>query len=146
MGRPLEGAADVLGGVAEILRDHRAVVDLVERLAELRGHAQGGARLPGARRAVEVEDAAALLRLDPADAPDRFQLVADPDGAQTVEDLLLHTAMEDKVGELMVRFGMDERAHFGLLFALPLPVAAARVAVVGGDGRIGRQFFEFLDG
>ena len=146
MGRPLEGAADVLGGVAEILRDHRAVIDLVERLAELERHAQGGAGLPGAGRAVEVEDAAALLRLEAADAPDLLQLVADPDGAQAVEDLLLHAAMEDQAGEFVAGFRVDERAHFGLLLALPLPVAAARVAVVGGDGRVGRQFVEFLDG
>jgi hypothetical protein len=132
--------------VSPRLRDHRAVVDLVERLAELRGHAQGGARLPGARRAVEVEDAAALLRLETADAPDLLQLVANPDGAQAVEDLLLHPAMEDQVGELMAGFRVDKRAHFGFLLALPLPVAAAGVAVVGGDGRVGRQFFEFLDG
>jgi hypothetical protein len=49
-------------------------------------------------------------------------------------------------GEFVAGFRVDEDAHFGLLLALPLPVAAARVAVVGGDGRIGRQFFEFLDG
>jgi hypothetical protein len=53
--------------------------------------------------------------------------------------------MEDQAGEFVAGFGVDERAHFGLLLALRLPVPAAWVAVVGGDGRIGRQFVEFLD-
>ena len=55
MGRPLEGPLDVLGRVAQILRDHRDVIDLVERLAELQGHAQGGARFPGAGWVIEVD-------------------------------------------------------------------------------------------
>jgi hypothetical protein len=54
--------------------------------------------------------------------------------------------MEDQTGEFVPGFRVDKRAHFRFLLALPLPVAAARVAVIGGDGRVGRQFFEFLNG
>jgi len=89
---------------------------------------------------------AALLRLEAADAPDLFQPVADLNGAQAIEDLLLHSAMEDQTAELMAGFGVDEDAHFGLVLLLSLTVSAARVAVVGGDGRVRRQFVEFLDG
>jgi len=53
--------------------------------------------------------------------------------------------MEDERRQGVPGLRLDEDPNFGLLFALPLPVAAARVAVVGGDGRIGRQFFEFLN-
>jgi hypothetical protein len=41
---------------------------------------------------------------------------------------------------------VDEDAHFGFVLLLGLAVAAARVAMVGGDGRIRRQFVEFVDG
>ncbi|MDG2125481.1 MAG: hypothetical protein P8J87_17385, partial [Verrucomicrobiales bacterium] len=95
---------------------------------------------------VEVEEAAPLLRLEAADAPDLLQLIADSDGAEAIEDLLLHAAMEDQASEFMAGFRVNERALFWLFLTLPLSVAAARVAVVGGDGRIGWQFFEFLDG
>jgi len=144
VGGPLEGPLDVLGGVAQVLRDHRAVVDLVERLLEPERHAQGGAGLAGAGPAVEVEDAAAPLRLEAADAPDLLQLVADLDGPQAVEDLLPDAPVEDQAAEFVARFGADEDAHFGLLLLLGLAVAAARVAVVGCDGRVGRQFVDFL--
>ena len=146
MGRPLERLLDVLGRVAQVFRDHGAVVHLVEQLAKPERGTQGGAGLPGAGRAVKVEDAAAPLRLETADAPDLLELVADADGAQAVEDLLLHAAMEDQAGEVVAGFGVDENSDLRFLFALPLPVAAARVAVVGGDGRVRRQFTEFLDG
>ena len=117
MGGAFEGQLDMLGGIAQILRDHRRIVHLVERLADLVGGGQGGAGLPGARGAVEVEDAAALLRLEAADAPDLLQLIADPDGAQAVEDLLLHPAMEDQAGKFVAGIRVDEDAHFGLLLA-----------------------------
>ena len=95
---------------------------------------------------MEVEDAAALLRLEAADAPDLLQLVTGPNGAQAIKDLLLHAAMEDQAGEFVEGFRVDERPYFRFFLALPLPVTAARVAVVGGDGRVGRQFVEFLNG
>jgi hypothetical protein len=41
---------------------------------------------------------------------------------------------------------MDEDAHFGLVLLLGLAVSPARVAVVGGDGRVRRQIVEFVDG
>jgi hypothetical protein len=53
--------------------------------------------------------------------------------------------VEDEAGEVVAEVRVHEHSYFGFLLALPLPVAAARVAVVGGDGRIGRQFFEFLN-
>jgi hypothetical protein len=39
--------------------------------------------------------------------------------------------MEDQAGEFVEGFRVDERAHFGLLLALPLPVAAAMAASGG---------------
>ena len=54
--------------------------------------------------------------------------------------------MEDEAGEFVAGIRVYEDPHFGFLLALPLPVAAPRVAVVGGDGRVGRQFVEFLNG
>jgi hypothetical protein len=46
----------------------------------------------------------------------------------------------------MARLGLDEDAHFGFVLLLGLAVAAARVAMVDGDGRVGWKFVEFLDG
>jgi hypothetical protein len=54
--------------------------------------------------------------------------------------------MEDQAREFVAGFREDECAHFGLLLALSLPVSAARIAMVSGAGRVGRQFFELLDG
>jgi hypothetical protein len=109
-------------------------------------HALGSSRLPGAGRAVEVQDAAPLLWLEAADAPDLLQLVADLNGTEAVEDLLLHSAMEDQTAEFVARPWLDEDTHFGFVLLLGLAVAAARVAMVGGDGRVGWKFVEFLDG
>jgi hypothetical protein len=89
---------------------------------------------------------AALLRLEAADAPDFLQLLADLDSTEIIEDLLLHAAMEDQAGEVVPGFRVDERNRFGFFLPLHLSVAAARVAMVGGDGRVGRQFVEFVDG
>jgi hypothetical protein len=46
----------------------------------------------------------------------------------------------------MAGFRVDEDAYFGFVLLLGLAVATARVAMVGGDGRIGWQFAEFVDG
>jgi hypothetical protein len=54
--------------------------------------------------------------------------------------------VEDQAAEFMAGFGVDEDAHFGFVLLLGLTGAAARVAVVGGDGRVRRQFAEFVDG
>jgi hypothetical protein len=54
--------------------------------------------------------------------------------------------MEDQTAEFVTGFGVDEDAHFGFVLLLDLAVAAARVAMVGGGGRVGWQFVEFLDG
>jgi hypothetical protein len=53
--------------------------------------------------------------------------------------------MEDQTAEFVAGFGVDEDPYFGFVLLLGLAVAAARVAVVGGDGRVGRKFVEFLD-
>jgi hypothetical protein len=109
-------------------------------------HALGGSGFPGTRRAEEIEDAAPLLRLEAADAPDLLQLIADLNGTEAIEDLLLHSAMEDQIAEFVARLWVDNDAHFGFVLLLGLSVAAARVAMVGGDGRIEWQFVEFVDG
>jgi hypothetical protein len=54
--------------------------------------------------------------------------------------------VQDQVAEIVAGFGVDEDAHFGFVLLLGLAVAAARVAMVGGDGRIGWQFAEFVNG
>jgi hypothetical protein len=109
-------------------------------------YALGSSRLPSTGRTVEVEDAAPLLGLEAADAPDFLQLVADLDGAEAVENLLLHPAMEDQTAEFMAVFGVDEDTHFGFALLLGIAVAAARTAMVGGDGRVRWEFVEFVDG
>jgi hypothetical protein len=54
--------------------------------------------------------------------------------------------MEDQTAEFVARPWLDEDTHFGFVLLLGLAVAAARVAMVGGDGRVGWKFVEFLDG
>jgi hypothetical protein len=54
--------------------------------------------------------------------------------------------MEDQTAEFVAGFGVDEDAHFGFVLLLGLAVPAARVAMVGGDGRVGRNFVELVDG
>jgi hypothetical protein len=53
--------------------------------------------------------------------------------------------MEDQTAEFVAGFGVDEDPYFGFVLLLGLAVAAARVAMVGGDGRVGWQFAEFVD-
>ena len=86
-----------------------------------------------------------MLWLEAADAPDLLQLVADADRPQAVEDLLLHAGMQDQFGQFVAGFGADEDTHFGFVLLLGIAVAAARTAMVGGDGGVGRQFAEFVD-
>jgi len=54
--------------------------------------------------------------------------------------------MEDQTAEFMAGFRVDEDTHFGFVLLLGFAVPAARIAMVGGDGRVGRQFVEFVDG
>ena len=129
--RALEAGGDVLGSVAEVFRDHRAVIDLVERLAEPQRHAESGARLARAGRAVEVEDAAAVLRLELADAPDRFQIGASLDGAQAGGDVVAHVRVEHEPFKLVVRLRGDEHAEIGRVAVGCTVIATARVAVIG---------------
>jgi len=127
LGGFLERLCDVLCRVAEILADDLAVIDLVERLAEPPRDAQGGAGLPSSRRAVEVEDAAAGLRLDLAQLPHRFQLLAHLNGAEGGGNVVAHRAVEHEAGEVVAGFRVNEDAdRRGLL----LPSARARRAVV----------------
>lgn len=68
---------DVLGGVAQILGNHRALTHLVEQLAQAVGNTKGCAGLARAGRTVEVEDAAPVLRLDGAQVSDAVQIGTD---------------------------------------------------------------------
>lgn len=74
-----------------------------------------------------------------------LELLADPDRVQVVEDLRLHPTMVDQAGEFVARLRGDDEAHLGILLPLGHAVAAGRGAVDGGDGRIRRQVFEFLN-
>ena len=133
----LEAGDDVLGGVAEVFRDHRGVIDLIERLSAEQGHAKGGAGFPGAGLAEEVEDAAAGLRLDGADVPDALKVGAAGDGAHAGHDLLTRVAVQDEPRQIVLRFRFDDDAEFR--GGSGVAVAASRVpVVVVGDG-IGRE-------
>ena len=123
----LERFGDVLGRVAEILADDLAVIDLVERLAEPPRDAQGGAGLPRSRWAVEVQDAAAGLRLDLAQLPHLLQLLPHLNRAEGGGNVLAHRAVEHEAGEVMAGFRINEDPNRrGLL----LSAARARRAVV----------------
>jgi len=72
----------------QLFAHNRAVIDLVERLAEPEGKAQGGPRLAGARRTVEVEHAAVALWAEVVPLPDLLHRVAHGDGTQGGGDVL----------------------------------------------------------
>ncbi len=82
------------------------------------------------RRAIEVKDAAALLRLDAAEVPDAIQVGADLQRSQTGKDVGLHLRMQDHLVEVMTRLRLHEVADVkGRFLFIAIPPAAARVAV-----------------
>jgi hypothetical protein len=81
---------------------------LVERLAEAQCDAKGSTRLACAGRAVEVEDASALLRLDAAQVPDAVQIGADLQRSQASVDVRLHLRMQDHLVEVVAGLRLHE--------------------------------------
>ena len=114
---------------------------MVERLAEPQRDAKGSTRLAGSGRAVEVKDAAALLRLDAAQVPDAVQVSADLQCSQASVDVRLHLRMQDHLVEVMTRLRLHEVADVrGRFLFIAIPPAAARGAVIVSSGGIVRQF------
>jgi hypothetical protein len=124
----------VLGGVTQILGDHGAVIHLVEGFAQAQGNAQGGAGFARSWRAIEVEDAATLLRLTRAEVPDSVQFVADLQGSQAGQDVGLHDRMEYRLVEVVTRLRKHQVTDWGCL-RFRIAATSARVAMVfDGDG------------
>ena len=72
---------------------------------------------------------------------DPLQIGPQFNGSEARENIGFGLFMEDQQIEFMARFGLREHTDFRF-FGWPL--AAARVAVIGGNGRIGRQFYLFV--
>jgi hypothetical protein len=110
---------------------------LVECLTAQQGHPERGSCLTRARIAVEVQDAAATLRLDLPDVPDALQVSPVSDRPHSRHDLFAGFLVEDEPREIVQRLWLDQGAEFrGCTFTL---LAAARVAVVVVGDRIWRE-------
>ena len=79
---------------------------------------------------MEVLDAAAVLRLGLADAPDRVEIRAALDGAEAGGDVVAHVRVEHEPIKLVVRLRGDEHTEVGRFAVGCAVVATARVAVI----------------
>lgn len=75
------------------------------------GDAKGGACLARAGRPVEVEDAAALLRLDAAQVPGPFQVSAGFQGTEGALDVRLDLGMQNEVFKAVTGLGLNHHAE-----------------------------------
>jgi hypothetical protein len=102
---------------------------LVKRLAESERHAESGARLARSRWAVEIQDAAAILRLELAYTPHSFEISTALNRAQAGSDVVAHIGVEHEPIKLVVRLRLDEHSEIRG-FAVRAVIATTRVAMV----------------